>query len=244
MIFTMISLKFNNYIKLLYTDTDSWIFLYSFYIQPVTEMNFFKGRNTILKRLADAGILDTSNFHPMDPLYSTSNKGALGLVKSEFPNSFIREFVAVSPKVYSLKIEPYHINKISAHMKKYVEEKVYVDSNELEIISYQQMDIESAIFRINGDNTNHIIQIICDIDNILLCNHYKPTFTYVKYLEIEDISPDLIGKTPISKLFYNNDIFNEMKEKYNGMDDNFYYLELDKYFNVSIYKYGMLLDSS
>lgn len=81
-------------VKLIYTDTDSLILRFE--------------TSDINKEFAKAPLnafLDTSNFDKDHHLYSETNKGKLGLLKSETGSKLIREVVALRPKMYSILME-------------------------------------------------------------------------------------------------------------------------------------------
>ncbi|XP_069950770.1 uncharacterized protein [Cherax quadricarinatus] len=80
-------------VRLLYTDTDSYIFSLK-----------CKDLYTELKSEPLLGYMDFSNFSPEHPLYDDSRKGELGLLKSEMCDNHISELIALKAKMYSVKI--------------------------------------------------------------------------------------------------------------------------------------------
>ncbi|XP_069936724.1 uncharacterized protein [Cherax quadricarinatus] len=80
-------------VRLLYTDTDSYIFSLK-----------CKDLYTELKSEPLLGYMDFSNFSPEHPLYDDSRKGELGLLKSEMCDKHISELIALKAKMYSVKI--------------------------------------------------------------------------------------------------------------------------------------------
>ncbi|XP_053641949.2 uncharacterized protein [Cherax quadricarinatus] len=80
-------------VRLLYTDTDSYIFSLK-----------CKDLYTELKSEPLLGYMDFSNFSPDHPLYDDSRKGEVGLLKSEMCDNHISELIALKAKMYSVKI--------------------------------------------------------------------------------------------------------------------------------------------
>jgi hypothetical protein len=84
--------KYNRNIKLLGTDTDSFIF-------EVTTEDFYKD---IRK---DLYLFDTSNFPENHFLYNITNEHKIGLMKFELINVIITEFVGLQSKMYAFNCE-------------------------------------------------------------------------------------------------------------------------------------------
>ena len=81
--------EYGNRIEFVYSDTDSFIFK----LETDDLSKEIKGPL--------APYLDLSNFPPHHPLYDTSCKGQLGKIKIETGAEFMKEFVALKPKMYS-----------------------------------------------------------------------------------------------------------------------------------------------
>merc|ERR1712121_156154 len=97
--------------SLIYADTDSFIIKYHVPNKTSDEKAFWENVK-VLKILKNKEIMDFSNYHPSHPLYDSSTKGKLGLLKDEFPRSIISEFIGLSPKMYSIKLSDYHIRTL------------------------------------------------------------------------------------------------------------------------------------
>lgn len=81
-----------NKCQILYTDTDS------LYVK-------FKGQNIYEIMKENLSFFDTSNYRD-DNIFSMPrvNKQKLGLMKDEFPNEIITDFIALRPKMYAIKL--------------------------------------------------------------------------------------------------------------------------------------------
>ena len=89
--YNVMKAHYGDRVKLVYCDTDSLI------TEIETPDLLTEYSQEPLKNY-----LDTSNFSLSHPLYSTKNKGKLGLLKSEVGERVIAEFVGVRPKCYSI----------------------------------------------------------------------------------------------------------------------------------------------
>jgi hypothetical protein len=78
-------------LKLMYMDTDSFIYL-------IKTMNVYEDMKSLLEHL------DTSDYPPEHPLFSVRNKKVLGMFKDEVNGKIIRSFVGLRPKSYALDI--------------------------------------------------------------------------------------------------------------------------------------------
>ncbi|XP_063835691.1 uncharacterized protein LOC135084888 isoform X1 [Ostrinia nubilalis] len=83
--------KYGNKLKLLYTDTDSFIY------QIYTKDYYSEIRPYLAERF------DTSNYPEDNALYSQENKMKLGFFKDELKGDVVKEFVALRPKVYMIQ---------------------------------------------------------------------------------------------------------------------------------------------
>lgn len=84
--------KYNKNLQLLYTDTDSLIY-------HIKTVDFYKDMKNMLH------YFDTSNYPKNHECYSETNKSKLGVFKDECSGQIITEFIALRPKMYSLKYE-------------------------------------------------------------------------------------------------------------------------------------------
>ena len=84
-----INAKYQNYAKLCYKDTDSFII-------PIKTEDFYKDIGDDVKKL-----FDTSNYKVDRPLPKGKNQKVIGLMKDEFGDNIMTEFVALRPKTYS-----------------------------------------------------------------------------------------------------------------------------------------------
>lgn len=60
-------------------------------------------RDQLLPKMAQDGLLDTSNYPKHDPLYSTERKAKLGCIKDEAGGRRWREWIFLRPKCYAMK---------------------------------------------------------------------------------------------------------------------------------------------
>ena len=84
-----INAKYQNYAKLCYKDTDSFII-------PIKTEDFYKDIADDVKK-----VFDTSNYKVDRPLPKGMNQKVIGLMKDEFGEKIMTEFVARRPKTYS-----------------------------------------------------------------------------------------------------------------------------------------------
>jgi hypothetical protein len=83
--------KYGDKMRLLSTDTDSFI------LEIYTEDLYQDIKQ-------DLDHFDTSDYPPDHELYSSKNKKVLGKYKDELNSKVLKEFVGLSPKLYSLKV--------------------------------------------------------------------------------------------------------------------------------------------
>ena len=115
-----------------------------------------------------------------NPLYDTSTKNKLGLLKSEFPKSVIGEFAVLAAKCYSLKLIPYHLYETTIYIKSFS----YDLSKKENTILYYYTDIESAIFNIDlkdtifEDNLNLFLYFLINLSILKLEIYYKSKISF------------------------------------------------------------------
>ena len=81
--------KYNDNVKLCYTDTDS-------FVMNIKTNDFYKDiANDVDKRF------DTSNYEVNRPLPTEKNKKVIGFIKDKLGGKIITEFVTLRPKTYS-----------------------------------------------------------------------------------------------------------------------------------------------
>jgi DNA polymerase type B, organellar and viral/Recombination endonuclease VII len=78
-------------LKLMYMDTDSFIYL-------IKTLDVYQDMKSLMEHL------DTSAYPPKHPLFSVKNKKVLGKFKDEVNGNIIRRFVGLRPKTYALDI--------------------------------------------------------------------------------------------------------------------------------------------
>lgn len=105
--------KYGSDARLLYTDTDSFIY-------SIQTFDLYKDMET------DIDAYDTSNFNPYEPLYSEANKKVVGKFKSETSSIAPVEFVGLRSKLYSLKVDFAKKPKLTAKgvKRSYVERRL------------------------------------------------------------------------------------------------------------------------
>lgn len=77
-------------LKMLMTDTDSYVYQ-------------IDTNDVYADMLADIDWYDTSDYDPSSALYSAVNKKKLGKMKDEMPGEYIRSFVGLRSKMYSIE---------------------------------------------------------------------------------------------------------------------------------------------
>ena len=104
--------KYNDYVKLCYMDTDS-------FIMNIKTNDFYKDiANDVENRL------DTSNYEVNRPLPTGKNKKVIGLMKDELGGKIITEFVTLRPKTYSFLTDNGKEDKKAKGTKKCVIKKM------------------------------------------------------------------------------------------------------------------------
>ena len=230
----------NNSLSLIYSDTDSFIISYSFNLKhdKCNEEEYFSKKNEIVKRIYDAGYLDTSNYNKDHPLYNETLKSKLGLLKNEFPSSVISEFIGLAPKVYSFAFSDYHVKSVMRNignsLRKYGCK-----------IDFLYNDLESSIFVINIDdtifkNTDEVLKK-CETVNILLENYHNVQIKFEKYLELSNDESNKVN-FPKSRAFYDKDIFSNVLSLRSDIE-NIFYFEINSSLNINIYKYALNYES-
>ena len=228
-----------NSVKLLYSDTDSFVLRYYIFLDEYTEKNYFDAKFEVLQKFKDAGVLDTSNFPKNHPLYDTKLKGSLFAIKSENPSYVFGEWVALAPKVYTFLFIAYHLNKITSEIKNHIN----CVSGAVHNLNYLFTDINSAIFEVKNDlikNLDDLKNHLMNID-ILLEGHHQVQITFVEFLELsEDIRESLQIK-PLCATFYDKNILDMVikKKSAHANSNHIYFLEIDGEFNVHIFRYAL-----
>ena len=103
--------------QLLATDTDSFIY-------QIFTNNLFADMKLHLDWF------DTANYDKSNPAYSVKNKAVLGKFKDELPNVIAKEFVGLSPKMYSLENEDGTVKRAckgvsKSYMQKHIRHEHY-----------------------------------------------------------------------------------------------------------------------
>ncbi|XP_064113377.1 uncharacterized protein LOC135220011 [Macrobrachium nipponense] len=123
--YNVLRAHYGDRVQLLYMDTDSF---------------FFSLETDDLTRELKGPLhqhLDLSNFPKTHPLYDSTRKGKLGLVKIETGAEYIREFVGIKPKVYSYLTETSRCNTLKGVKKatqktiSHEQYKEIIDKNEI-----------------------------------------------------------------------------------------------------------------
>ena len=83
--------KYDENIKLVYTDTDSYVLKINTY--------------DLYEDLKDIGeYMDFSDYHPSHPNHGRANKKVLGKIKDELNGKTITSFIGLKPKSYCYKV--------------------------------------------------------------------------------------------------------------------------------------------
>lgn len=139
-------------LSLLMTDTDSFIY------QVETE-------NIYTDMLTDLDLYDTSNYDPSSPLYSATNKKVLGKMKDEMPNRYIRLFVGLRSKVYTLVTKDEERIMRAKGVRRQAVQKYLTEAEYMAVI-HAHAAIEVTQSRIRS--RNHQMQTIQE-DRLALC---------------------------------------------------------------------------
>ncbi len=115
--------KYNNKIRLLYSDTDSLIY-------NIRTFNFF---NDIRYDLFP--YFDTSNYPKDHYCFSENHKNQPGYFKDEMGGKILKEFVSLRPKLYAYKTENNDEVKKAKGVKKYVINQHMYFKNYIEVLN-------------------------------------------------------------------------------------------------------------
>ena len=203
----------NNFLKLLYTDTDSFYISYKLLLKEYSQEEYFSQKYKIIKKFKEKGILDTSNFHPSNELYDITKKGELFLLKMENSRVIYGGFYGLAPKVYHFEIIPYHVSKIISEIKvKFLKEF----GNEISILYLQNT---CCIFEINSNDIEifKIFKTFLDKKSVMLEGWYKNKLNFCNFIENYESSnvknENLIS--PKCQYYYKKEILNLINEKKN-----------------------------
>lgn len=103
--------KYNNDVKLLYTDTDSLLL-------------DIKGDDFYMDMLKDSDAYDTSNYPSDHALFSNKNKKIVNKMKDEMGGEIITEFIGLRPKMYSIQTTSREIKRSKGVKKSVVENEI------------------------------------------------------------------------------------------------------------------------
>ena len=224
----------NNFLKLLYTDTDSFYISYKLLLKEYSQEEYFLQKHKIIKKFKEKGILDTSNFHPSNELYDNTKKGELFLLKMENSRIIYGGFYGLAPKVYHFEIIPYHVSKIISEIKvKFLKEF----GNEISILYLQNT---CCIFEINSNDIEifKIFKTFLDKKSVMLEGWYKNKLNFCNFIENYESSnvknENLIS--PKCQYYYKKEILNLINEKKTSL--NIFYFEIDENYDANFYKYA------
>ena len=122
-------------LSLLFTDTDS--LMYSVQDADV------EGK---LQTIRDSW-LDTSNYPPSHPLYSTKNKKIPGYFKNEMPSKSILAFRGLKPKMYAFLAQDGHETKKSKGTKKSVVQSLNFEAYSRVLLDEEKRMVEQFTIR-------------------------------------------------------------------------------------------------
>ena len=142
--------KYEDNVKLCYTDTDS-------FIMNIKTKDFCKDiANDVEKRF------DTSNYEVNIPLPTAKNKKVIGLMKDELGGGIITEFVALRPKTYSYLTDDCKDDKKTKGIKKCVVKRM-IKFNDYEncllkdeVVLKSQQRFKSKRHNVYTENINKI----------------------------------------------------------------------------------------
>ena len=143
--------KYDDNVKLCYTDTDSFII-------NIKTKDFYKDiANDVEKRF------DTSNYELDRPLPTGKNKKVIGLMKDELGGKIIREFVGLRPKTYSyLTDDCKEDKKVKGTKKCVIKRMIKFDDYKNcllndEIVLKSQQRFKSKGYDVYTENINKIV---------------------------------------------------------------------------------------
>ena len=224
----------NNFLTLLYSDTDSFYIHYKILLKEYSQEAYFSEKYKIIKKFKEKCILDTSNFHPSSELYDITNKGELFYMKMENSKIIYGGFYGLAPKVYIFETIPYHVQKIISEIRlKFLKEI----GNEISILYLQNT---CSIFEINSNNLKifEIFKTFLNKKSIMLEGWYLNKLEFCNFIETYD-SLNLENETSISPKcqdFYKKEILNLVNEK--KTSSNIFYFEIDTNYNAKFFKYA------
>ena len=215
--------------EIYYTDTDSLIISFSLDTNSYIQGDFKRAYEQYMALINELlPILDTSNFHKNHPLYNEDNLKKYGLLKSEFPLHIIKEFCGLRPKSYSILLSDYMIH---AFMQTIFDAFDFCDDNDE--INLVVNDTMSAIFYVSKtfSLSNEFERKIMDL-----------IFELVSYHKSDIIYVTMDSRKPTEKIYYDNVIYKNIKDKSSKDDFDYYYMEICKKFNIYLYRYEIDLE--
>lgn len=167
--------KFGENLKLLYTDTDSFVY-------QIFTKDYY---SEIKDHLED--YFDTSNYEVGNQFeYAQFNKMRVGYFKDEFKGSVVKEFVALRPKVYMIDAEGDSVKRASSapHVVRdqfeiedykkclFEQEKLYKEMHIIKAVGHDlyTQHVRKAVLSPNADSKRHWLENKIDS---LPFGHYK-----------------------------------------------------------------------
>ena len=222
----------NNFLSLLYSDTDSFYISYMLSLREYSQEAYFTERYKILKQFKDKNILDCSNFHPKHIMYDETNKGQLFYMKLENTRLIYGAFYGLAPKIYNFDIIPYHIHKIISEIKvQFLNETL----NEISVLYIQKT---CCIFEINTNDPLifKIFKTFINKISIMLEGWYKNKLEFFTFIETYDCVGNEILTPPKCQDFYKDEVLTFINEK--KTTPSIFYFEINKYYDANFYKYA------
>ena len=213
--------------RIIYSDTDSIIMSITIKVRDICKNSLCIAYNDFINVMRKiSNIIDTSNLNVNNPCYNLLKKSICGVLKNEFPLHYIESFIGLSPKTYSIKLSDFQIRELVSLTK--VHFQSLYNCNVLTLV---ENDIECVILYINNK--------IVSSDQFL--HHFQNiNFNLEPYYTSKVFHMSTVKKTPFGKKYYDNEIYNKIKGKDNK-DITYFYIEMDKNFDIYIYITMMLI---
>ena len=167
--------KYDENVKLLFTDTDSLMY-------EIKTKDFYKDISNDIEKM-----FDTSNYEKNHPLYYGKNKKVIGMMKDECGGKIIIEFVGLRSKLYSYKMKENEDKKCKGIKKNVIEKEiVFKDYKDCLFNEKEETRKMNLIRHRNHDlfsETNEKIALSSKDDKRIVFTNKIDTMAYGHYME-------------------------------------------------------------
>ena len=162
--------KYNENIKLVYTDTDSYV------IQTMTD-DVYKDFNDIKQHM------DFSDYPVEHPCHDKTNKKVLGMFKDECSSKIITKFIALKPKSYAFTIhgEDDEHKKSKGVVKHKVKKELSYQNYHEALFQNKKHEISYNFIRSRNHQLFSMSQVKQSLSNFENKRHYLDAFTSLPY---------------------------------------------------------------